>query len=257
MRKIFSLAIVSMLLSCATVRNYPDIDGADARQMMESTVKVFVTVHGNVAQRNLKGNVIFVPETMNWTGSGVVLKNDYRMDESLVMTASHVSSADMPIPLITGTGFALFIPEEVEITVAKMDGTKCAAKELVADHDNDLGMLEVDCIAGREAKLASRLPPLGAIVSTSGAALGYHPPNSFIVTDGRYVGLTSDKEPFVTVTLPGAPGHSGSGLFYRGKVFGILVRGSSRFHHMIYGTELSNLHRLYNVSLELWNNGSR
>lgn len=246
--------MLCMMSSC--VHRFPDPEGSDARDMMRQTVKISVSVAGTKLYKDEEGVVQKKEEVIGWSGSGVVVAVDASKGkgESLVMTAAHVSNVPRLILMADENGNPeLFVVEAVLEIVEKADGSACAGEPIYADVPNDVGVVRASCIAGEVAKIADELPPVGAIVSTSGAALGIHPNDVFIVTDGRYVGFDDGFDGQIMLTLPVAPGHSGSGVFYHGKVFGIISRRTNRFEHVTLAVPLQHVRDAYDRSMETWN----
>jgi len=245
MRKISLLMLLLMCSSLSCIRRFPDPEGRDARDMMSQTVKVAVSILGMHLTKDEEGKISGKPMVIGWTGSGVIVDIDKHKGkgESLIMTAAHVSNIPEVIPEFGEDGQvkSLFLTKIAIITVETLDGRTCESESIYSDPEHDLGVIRSLCIAGNKAELADELPPLGAMVTTSGAGLGYHPRGTFVVTDGRYVGMEDGEDPGVVVTLPAVGGHSGSGIFYRGKVFSILTRRAIRFEHIVMGTELRYL----------------
>ena len=237
------------------VSSYPDPDGADARRMMAQTVKINVEVVGKLFSKDAAGKVDVKDDSFGWMGSGSVVAVDASRGkgESLVLTAAHVSSTPkIGTPMFSPDMMKMFVVEAVLMYVETNDGRSCLADQIAADVGLDMGVLRVYCVAGEVAEVATELPPQGAMVTTCGAALGYHPAGVFIVTDGRYVGLTDDQPPEVVLTLPVAPGHSGSGVFYKGKIFAVVTKVFRSFHHITLATELSQLQRLIGEARSTW-----
>lgn len=248
-------ALLFIACNCVHAPTYPDPDGADAREMMSQTVKVSVSIAGTKLAKK-DGQVVSIEEVIGWTGSGVVVAvNPWRGNgESLVMSAAHVTNVP---PIMVGLeedgSPSIFIVKSAAEIVEREDGSSCGAIPIYVDVPNDVGVLRVDCVAGQVAELADRLPPVGGIVSVSGAGLGVHPKNVFLVTDGRFVGYEDGFNPQLIVTLPVAPGHSGSGVFFRGKIFGIVSRRTIRFEHMTLAVPLEHMRRAFDRSVESWN----
>jgi hypothetical protein len=205
-----------------------------AQLMMKQTVKIQVAASVEVFYKN----VDLGPAAIGWSGSGVIVGNiDKNKGQSLILTAAHVSSITREIEL----GIFKLIVKDAAMSVQKLDGAFCNARPVVTDEQNDVGTILSDCKAGEVAELADELPPQGAMVQDVGAPLGFHPNDVFAIVDGRYQGLTDGFAPMVTLSVPVVGGFSGSGLFYKGKVFGILTRGYDRFEHLSLGTSLEYL----------------
>jgi hypothetical protein len=251
---ILGISLVSS--SCLKRIDIPE-EGADARDAMKSTVKIYAKVKGH------KKNIVSKPgteemeevdggeEVIRWVGSGVVVENDFDRNESLILSAAHVTLMGDKTSLHLEDDIHLFVAESITLTVETLDGTRCEAEQLAANKKLDISAIKSKCIAGRAARLGNSLPPVGAFVMVSGAALGIHPPNIFIVTDGRYMGIDQESNEEL-ITLPVAGGHSGSGIYYRGEVVGIVSKRTIGYEHITLCVTLQNAKELYNSAFKIW-----
>lgn len=251
--KMLTLVTLLLLTACqGCVRRWPDPQGLDAREMMVSTVKVRVKVEGTWAVANSLG-VSLVPDTLEWSGTGFVVASDRSRGtgESLVMTAAHVGHVPRTIVRKDGESVVprVFLVKSVERTVERLDGSECPAEPSFEDLDHDVSVLRTGCVAGSTADLADRLPPQGAFVSVTGCPEGFHEPGVFAVTDGRYLGTHPDGE--LLLSAPAAHGSSGSGVFYQGRVVGLL-RAVYEFDHVTTAVDLSYLRHALRRALEAW-----
>ena len=233
----------------------PEIEGADARAVLKSTVKIYAKVSGHKRvfasdPSAVDGPKDFEPETIKWVGSGVVVRTDMKAEQSLIMSAAHVTNM-IPPEAHREDGLHIFVAEKIELTVETLDGTKCSAVQLAANKDTDVSVIRSNCVAGTAAEIASELPPIGSSVMVSGAALGFHPKNIFIITDGRYMGIDEDDGAEV-VTLPAVSGHSGSGIFHEGKVVGIVSRRAVDFEHITLCVNLENIQKVFSLAEKVW-----
>jgi len=233
-------------------------EGSDAREAMSSTVKIYTKVSGH---RTNLASVLGINASMpegtkekseekSWTGSGVVVRNNFDKKESLILSVAHVTHPQKTTLEIDESGFYFFQIDKIEMMVERLDGEKCAAFPMAGNEKQDLSVIKSTCIAGEARELADELPPVGASVMISGAALGYHPKNIFIVTDGRFMGLDENNEEIIT--LPSAPGHSGSGIFYKGKVIGLLSKRTIHYEHISICVSLENAKTLLQLAEGLW-----
>ena len=170
--------------------------------------------------------------------------------ESLILSVAHVTHPQNTTLEIDESGFYFFQIDKIEMMIERLDGEKCAAFPMAGNEKQDLSVIKSACIAGDATELANQLPPIGASVMISGAALGYHPKNIFIVTDGRFMGLDENNEEIIT--LPSAPGHSGSGIFYKGKVIGLLSKRTVHYEHISICVSLENAKTLLELAEGLW-----
>lgn len=255
MRKFLILLMTTLLMSCSCVRRFPDPDGSDVRDAISQTVKIFVQIDGTKITNGKDGDAVRESYTLKWSGSGVVVAIDarYADGKSLVMTAAHVSNVPMFKMMIDDNdNKSLFVLEKEKIVIETLEGHICNGKQLKADVEHDVSVVEVDCIAGTKAELADELPPIGAIIMTSGAPFGYHPEGMFIPSEGRFAGIDlSDKDNEI-FTIPVAPGHSGSGIFYQGRLIGIVSAHNTEYEHMTKGPHLKYLKEVLKLALGEW-----
>lgn len=257
-KKIFVAILGISLVSSSCLKRFDSFEeGADARQAMKSTVKIYASVKGHkkkVVSKPDSDEIIEIDageEVVSWVGSGVVVENDFKLEESLILSAAHVTTIGEKISIHLEDDIHLFFAESISLTIEKLDGTKCEAEPLVANNKFDVSAIKSKCIAGTASHLAKSLPPVGAFVMVSGAALGFHPPNVFIVTDGRFMGVdvTTDEE---IITLPVAGGHSGSAIYYRGEIIGIVSKRTIGFEHITVCVNLTNVQELFTTAKKVW-----
>ena len=220
------IAIATLHVAC--VRNLPDSDGHDAREMMASTVKVEIRVKQSSGFTGMDG-------------SGFVVATDGHRKLSLVMTAAHVALVNDQVAV----GYA------ATVVVKTLDDRSCTAAQWVVDVEHDIVILLVDCVAGNPVTFATTLPPQGATVSFSGAPMGLHPRGVFWVTEGRYLGIYNDGD--VAFSVPSHDGGSGSGIFYRGRVIGMFHRRDSIFEEATFGVSLEWLRQAMDTANSTWN----
>jgi hypothetical protein len=250
---VLSTIALIMLSNCAFNKCNTLFEGSDARDAMESTVKIYMKITG------VRKNIISTfsapadgtEETMSWTGSGVVVENDEKNNQSLIMSVAHVTHGENMMLKADEGGLYIFVVTKKELKIEKLNGETCEASPIIGDTEQDLSVISSKCIAGAATPLADELPPVGANVMVSGAALGYHPKNIFIVTDGRYMGI-DEKSGEEIITLPAAPGHSGSGIFYRGKVVGLLSKRTVAYEHITICVSLENAKKMLDTAENIW-----
>jgi S1-C subfamily serine protease len=234
-------------------------EGYDAREAMSSTVKIYTKITGHRTNlASVLGIEASMPEgtkekseSKSWTGSGVVVRNNFDKKESLILSVAHVTHPQKTTLEVDESGFYFFKIDTIEMTVERLDGEKCAAFPMAGNEKQDLSVIKSSCIAGQAAELADKLPPVGASVMISGAALGFHPKGIFVVTDGRYMGIEEESGEEI-ITLPSAPGHSGSGIFYKGKVIGLLSKRTVHYEHISICVSLENAKTLLALAEGLW-----
>ena len=252
---VLSTIALIMFSNCAFNKcNIPSFDeGADVREAMKSTVKIYMKVTGT------RKNIISISdakpdgseETMSWTGSGFIVRNNEEKQQSLIMSVAHVTNSEDMTLGADENGLYIFVVTKKELKVETLDGEMCDAHQVIANVGQDLSAIVADCIAGNATDLADELPPVGADVMVSGAALGYHPKGIFIVTEGKYMGIDGESKEEI-ITLPSAPGHSGSGIFYKGKVIGLLSKRTVAYEHITICVSLENAKNLLDTAEGLW-----
>lgn len=250
---VLSTITLIMLSNCAFNKCNVLFEGSDAREAMNSTVKIYMKITG--VRKNIVSTFSApadgTEETMSWTGSGFVVENDEERNESLIMSVAHVTHGENMMLKADESGIYIFSVTKKELKIEKLNGEMCDATAIVNNDEQDLSVISSKCIAGEATPLADELPPVGAKVMVSGAALGYHPKNIFIVTDGRYMGI-DEKSGEEIVTLPAAPGHSGSGIFYKGKVIGLLSKRTVAYEHITICVSLQNAKNLLDLAENIW-----
>lgn len=252
-RKTISIiTALAMLLSSCTAcaagvppfRETDDEQAAAMQKLMRSTVKVNVDT-----SIELQGVLEFPG---GWMGSGTVIAVDESkgvLGEAMVLTAGHVCivppEADTPL----GKGKVT----SARVAVTNIEGKRLPAVPLYATMEPDICVLRVEGIPGPAVELADELPPVGAVIQSLGYPLGVSNNGAMFSSDGRYIGLREGFEgKDLLVSSPSAPGLSGSGLFYRGKQFGILVAVYVRFHHMTVGTSLVEIRKAILIAGLKW-----
>lgn len=260
------LSAVAACSSCAgPMENAPwratsDPDAVAAQKLMKASVRIEQEIDIELTEDMLGDKTLAVPikETRGWTGSGVVVANDRYRDSkgsSLIMTAGHVCDTPESMIMIGFNkegelygGIAKVVAHRFKTIaldgrVLKTEVVSYTFSEDPLDPEPDICAISTVGMAGETVELADQLPPEGAIVQNVGFPMGYQVRWSAHISDGRYSGLT-DKVPHgAIVSNPAVGGLSGSGLYYRGKLFAILVAGARRFEHLTFGTELADVRR--------------
>lgn len=146
---------------------------------------------------------------------------------ALVLTANHVCvEEDVEIQ-----GFKLPVVD-LMLSITDGLGNEFEAFPIIQDEDNDLCLLEViGEVAADPAEIMLGLPEKQEHVQYAGAPAGiWINDQTAMVLDGRYAGKDK-KSKFLLYTCATVGGASGSGLFYRGRLFGVVVRVNRNFHH--------------------------
>lgn len=239
-----SVAIVVM--SCAH-NPFPmtcDTAAKQAQEEMQSTVYIEFSYHaiGKIAYKD--GSSKDIDSDMGWKASGVVV--EAFNGKSAILTAKHAVDSPQNI-VITDDYFVILTSiTDQSFTITRLDGMQCSAHVAGKFADDDLGLLVADCIAGKPAKIAHDLPPIGAHIEAVGCPDGTHSDYSFSVLDGRYQGLISEKDAEGTsvkesVSIPVIGGVSGSAAYYNGELIGIITAGLPAFEHLSYAVQLSHV----------------
>lgn len=222
-RPLFAAAAIALLCG------YTPAPSSTALAMMDSTVEIHVVIEATIIDKD--GKPSDEKTSDGWTGSGVVYANNGKA--SLILSANHV----LETPAVGSTeeitrsflGFEVNAGsrriDSVKITATNASGLECNVRVLrlgVSD-TRDVATGRVDCDIGRPAQIASSTPSRGQKVYVSGHSLGVPVP---MVTEGYVSGWMMG---YLLISAPAAPGNSGGPVFYNGQVFGLLVRGSTRY----------------------------
>jgi hypothetical protein len=197
---------------------------------MSSAVKIHKNISGtktydDKAVREPPADVVF-----GFIGSGVIIGKS--LTKTLIMTANHVVTSRQEYEDFDFMfGPVTIKTKEVKFEVSFLDGHICNAVVLSRDIESDLAVIEADCTDGsaRVAEFGDKDPNVGARVWMSGAPSGIHPDNAFIVIDGLIMG-NIDKINRIS-TIPTSGGASGSGVFHKNKIVGIIVQVMGDYEH--------------------------
>lgn len=255
MRKIVAVLMCLMIAGCqgcATLKykhvgwdSGGDSDAAYAQKLMRQTAEIFVK--GNTLIPDLTAKK---PElkTVHFgaQGSGTVIakKGKGKTAETLLLTADHLcqvakrETVDVPISdEVTVTAPVL----GMEVHVYSIDMDRMEAEIIYQNPENDLCVMKVAGDAGEVAEIGANEPPLGAMLQHVGAPSDNFAYHMAFVSDGRYVGMQpvmKEKIVLETYSIPSAPGGSGGGIYYRGKLVGTLTRVAPPYGHISYGPPL-------------------
>lgn len=247
---------LSIILGCTGCAHGPfpltnDGNATEAQQIMMQTVQVVVVL--DVTGPDEKGEI--AQDTTQARGTGTIVgkknihdKSKENTVETLIVTAAHVSHAGAEKVIVTPDGPYLITGSSMHIVT--LTGQECDAREITMSEEADVGFIVAECDAGDVAPLANELPPVGARVEYAGCPRSFHIPGSFPFFDGRYTGSYDPKEdeelppdgPTVqTTAIPGAPGSSGSGLYYRGKVYGLINKKMDGLETFVMGATVMDI----------------
>ena len=231
---------------------YNDSDAAHASELSSHTVKV----SWDVELKDVLGNEKTVDDAMSGSGAVVAVYEN----KSLVLTAEHVCDAELEPGDTVMDG--RYVVENVSMHIIMIDSTKHSkVKILRTDTSSDLCIIEVMGIVGTPASLAPFKPPINAKVMTAGAPLGEWDTVSANIVEGRYSGIS--KEPividwftsfdnFAQYSIPIIGGMSGSAVYYRGRIVGILTVGVPTYSHLAWGPFLPEVTEFVKAALEDW-----
>ncbi len=272
MKKAYLVLILMALSACntgcyTTIKNvYNDTRGdADAeyiQPLMRTAVKVEDTLKVKFTPNDVFASVSEGQETeVKQSGSGVVVAVSKRKGTSAILTAWHVCDTYEKGFKVNNLFGTLEVVEGVQNVITIEDKKIPVSKYLYRNKDRDVCLLEVKYEFDGAAKIATSMPPRGAYVDIVGSPMGIWDEYLVSSQSGRYFGTTDieiimgrdDKEPtklknFAYYGFAGVGGYSGSGIFYRGKLVGLLSAGSTRYEHAAYGPTFKDLQIALKVS---------
>ncbi len=159
-------------------------------------------------------------------GTGVIL--GHAGGETIVLTAGHVCE----VPQSVKRGELVLKTVQGTFMVANAGGTlRLKARPVRQDMTNDLCVMFAQGKIGRPVPMAG-LPRRLSKVLVVGGPIGMFGDGVAYVGEGRYIGtqVTEGKEQsFLSVAM--ASGGSGSGVYHRGRLIGIVVAVSQKFNH--------------------------
>lgn len=216
----------------------------DRALLMEHAVKIEKEVT-TLGVLGLKQNVVLV------TGSGVVI--DVSRGKSLILTVHHVcEKLD-----ITGT-FAIgsLITAERDFVISK-SGKRMATTGIVyKDESQDICVIGVDGTAGVPAAEAILLPEPGDIVYSAGAPDGIWDKGVAHIVDGYYIGNKREElngfERFDQYSMHLAPGASGSAIFHKGRIVGLVSLGNKVYANVVWSPSLGPIRKAVRKSVSVW-----
>lgn len=248
MKKInaFLLIILTLLSSCVKtplqIKETQEIQDA-----VKSTVKIYGRAIG--IKKSISKETEEETETIEveaWVGSGIVTKIDTKSNRSIILTANHVANFQQISFSNDEETISIFILQELFLKVETYDGKKCSAKLLSTDEKNDVAAIVADCLAGNPVEIAEKMPTVGERIIISGAPLGFHPKNLFIVVDGFYLG-NADKQNEI-FSAPVVSGMSGSAVLYNGKIISILSMRVGNYEHIAICSNFKDVQRIQRMA---------
>lgn len=224
MKRFLSTILILFTLSCSSVRHCLSSEAEQNAAMMDSTVRIVVSVKGTDAA-GIQGEE-------KWSGSGVTYaKTDGSTSKvhSMVLSANHVLATPKVDSTVIGMDLMPVHIDSVEFTVYTNNGQTCSLTPVAMGgvNEDDVAIGEVDCDTGTVAEVATREPPVGGRIYVSG-----HPYNTevAVLTEGFVRGWLGE---YLALSAAAAPGNSGGPVFYEGQVIGILVRGADYIHNTL------------------------
>jgi S1-C subfamily serine protease len=166
-------------------------------------------------------------------GAGVVVNQG--PNKSLILTAAHVVDNDVNgLVSRDSDGVEFFIGDKKEIRIELPDGTGCVGLPVYVDTDKDLALVVAKCVIGQKVELGEE-PIQGSSVTIAGVPLGIRLERGFVhgqgSFDGRIVSGLGEHNGKCLVTTPAVGGFSGSGVFYDGRLVGIVLAAHERYEH--------------------------
>lgn len=188
------------------------------------------------------------------SGSGVIVSNNKADNTSVILTAWHVCDRYPVGYKVDGWFSTLEVVDDEQIIVTNNMKRVKILEVLYRDKDTDVCAVRAGRAFEHAAKLAPRMPPRGAPVTVVGAPLGEWGKYLVSTSDGKYFGTTSfdimlgidSRDPtrmndFAYYGFAGVGGFSGSGVFYKGKLIGLMTAGSWDYEHASYGPSLEDV----------------
>ena len=245
--------LVATLSACAPVTQYPYSNAVATTaavtaaatenavtpiRMMASAVRLRVTVNYTKFAETDNQSII-QPDKESWSGSGVVYDKTSPKDgpvRSRILSANHVLETPVVGKIednsVTFLGIEISLGKRrvdaVKVELQTADGRVCNVKVLAlgSSDQHDTATAEADCDAGPVAELATAIPVMGEKVFISGYSQGVLLP---MLTEGYVSGL---MDGYILTSAPAYSGNSGGPVFYKGKVIGLLVRGSREYPNL-------------------------
>jgi S1-C subfamily serine protease len=232
--------------------DWPDRRASFRAQITKHAVKI----QENIVLKDIQGNEHVVKSS----GSGAVINVDKKRNKSLILTAWHVClKADPGRVVFGGKGIVDRSTQEV-IT---LDGDHYPARVVYQDPASDSCVMEADGIAGKPAELGDKTPPPGARIYTAGAPAGIWDVGVTNIEEGIMAGVRKSGvcvkidyvrcyKGFLQFSIPSVGGMSGSAVYYKGKIIGLVTAGSTRYEHVTWGPGPAALGVTVEKAREIW-----
>lgn len=253
---IILLALLSQVSCSATMFQVVDNDARDAQVLLDSSVKVEVSYSIDVTPI---ADLLESPPSngllkRQGSGSGTVMETMVRNGklESLILTAAHVCEVPKVIDL-TPIGLPVLNVVDSSFATVNIKGVRLVADIVYENPINDLCVLRVKGVPGPKMQLADSLPPLGARIVHAGAPWGVFGNGTGVIMDGRYAGIKDINDYHYAIAgMPSTPGSSGGGVYYRGKLFAVLVAVERRLAHVTLCIELDHIKAVMIEAKSIW-----
>lgn len=266
--RLFSLLLCFLVAGCqgCAFRNSStrwdsrgDSDAAYAQKLMRQTAEIFVKGSTLVPDLTAKKPEL---KTVHFgaQGSGTVIakKGNGKQAESLLLTADHLCQVAKKETIDVPLSDEIKVTAPVlgmEVHVYSIEMERMEAEIIYQDPENDLCVMKVAGDAGEVAAVATDMAPLGAVIQHAGAPQDNFAFHMAYISDGRYVGMQPvPKEKIVldTFSCPSAPGGSGGGIYYRGKLIGTLTRVAPPYGDISYGPPLVYVQAAVKEGKRIW-----
>jgi S1-C subfamily serine protease len=244
------IAIIDIPSADYTDENvFEDKEAEYVRILSQQTVKVLDVVYVD--------SMLSGPDKHEGSGSGVVIAVDVDSNNSLVLTNDHVCDTvtvnQWVNPFVRVT--------KVKRYVVTTKNKKLKMKVLFTNKEADLCIIETDGIAGEPALISSFYPPEGAKVITIGSPKGAWANGLANVVEGRFIGIRTDVlkidtsrfKDFLQYSIPIVAGMSGSAVYYRGQLIGLINSSNTAYEHLGWGPGLKHIVPFVKQSLDKWN----
>lgn len=242
---ILSMIVLSASLSCVNIlrTDQPDTDAFHRKHLTTHAVKMST----DIILLNVNGE--FKDVEGAYVGSGVIV--GHVNDKTIIVTANHVCKEKSGKKI---EGYGLIMASD--LNVITLDEKKHEATILLTDTSNDVCTVIVDGYVGQPAEVSKENPPIGAEVYTVGAPSGVWGKDLANITSGYYSGIRTkplgeDEKNFNQYSIPVVGGQSGSGIFYRGKLIGIITHVLKKYPHVSWGPQAKHVEALVNKSVRL------
>lgn len=220
-------------------------------QLMKHSVKI----RENVTITDITGFVLDVDDASS--GSGAVVAINEETGKSLIITAEHVCSNAYDVGDIISGKYKILSTEKEIVTY---DGTLVKTRIIYKDVSNDVCVMEADAIVGDVVEIASFFPPTGATITSSGAPAGYWEKGLSNVVEGIFIGFNPESicvpgrcfSNMLQFSLPIVGGMSGSGVYYKGKLFALVTIGTGQYEHIGWGPGLVPIKAAFDKAYALW-----